>query len=187
MKVLLIDFYDSFTYNIFHYLESCGADVSVIEDRAIKIDEVELYDAIIFSPGPGLPKDTCSMMPVLERYSHSKKILGICLGMQGIAVFYGEKLYNLKHVKHGVSEQITIDNSSRIFTNLTENQTVGLYHSWAVELKENSQLEALGKSNENVLMALKNKHLPLYGVQFHPESILTHNGKEMLRNFLFVC
>ncbi len=183
----MIDFYDSFTYNIFHYLESCGADVSVVEDREVKIEEVERYDAIIFSPGPGLPQDTHSMLPVLERYSHSKKILGICLGMQGIALFYGDTLYNLKHVKHGIAEQITIDNSSSIFTNLTENQTVGLYHSWAVELKNNSPLVELGKSKENVLMALKNNYLPVYGVQFHPESILTENGKEMLKNFLFVC
>jgi len=183
----LIDFYDSFTYNIFHYLESLGVDVTVIEDRAIKLEEVALYDCIVLSPGPGLPKDTTSMFPVLEKYSTSKKILGICLGMQGIASYFGDELFNLKEVKHGVSEQISIDISSPLFVDLDETQTVGLYHSWAVKLKENSALDGLAFSSENVLMALKHRKYSLFGLQFHPESILTKNGKEMLKNFLFIC
>lgn len=187
MKVLLIDFYDSFTYNIFHYLESYGVDVTVIEDRAVKLEEVDLYDCIIFSPGPGLPKDTISMFPVLEKYATTKKILGICLGMQGIASYFGDELYNLKQVRHGVSEQISIDISSALFTDLDKSQTVGLYHSWAIQLKKDSKLIEIGKSNESVVMALKHKELPVYGVQFHPESILTDNGKAILKNFLFVC
>jgi len=187
LKVLLIDFYDSFTYNIFHYLESYGADVTVIEDRAVKLEEVAHYDCIVFSPGPGLPKDTASMFPVLEKYASSKKIIGICLGMQGIASYFGDELYNLNQVKHGVSEQITIESSGSLFVNLDKTQTVGLYHSWAVKLKENSQLEGLAYSSEYVLMALKHRDYPIYGLQFHPESILTKNGKEMLKNFLFIC
>jgi anthranilate synthase component 2 len=187
LKVLLIDFYDSFTYNIFHYLESYGVDVTVIEDRAVKLEEVALYDCIVFSPGPGLPKDTSCMFPVLEKYATTKKILGICLGMQGIASYFGDELYNLNQVKHGVAEQISIDTASPLFVNLDETQTVGLYHSWAVQLKEDSKLMEIGESSEGVVMALKHKELPVYGVQFHPESILTDNGKAILKNFLFVC
>jgi anthranilate synthase component 2 len=187
LKVLLIDFYDSFTYNIFHYLESFGVDVSVIEDRAVKLEEVTIYDCIIFSPGPGLPKDTTSMFPILEEYASSKKIMGICLGMQGIAEFFGDHLYNLKQVKHGVSQQISIDTTCALFADLDKSQTVGLYHSWAVQLKKDSQLKEIGKSKEEVVMALKHSELPIYGVQFHPESILTENGKQLLKNFLFVC
>ena len=187
MKVLLIDFYDSFTYNISHYLESCGADVTVVEDHALNIDEVELFDCIVFSPGPGLPKQTKSMFPVLERFASTKKILGICLGMQGIAEFFGEQLYNLDTVKHGVSEDISIDANSTLFNGMAVNQTVGLYHSWAVQLPEDSQLKLIAKSTQNVVMAVENKKLPIFGVQFHPESILSENGKEMLKNFLFVC
>jgi len=183
----LIDFYDSFTYNIFHYLESFGVDVTVIEDRAIKLEEVAFYDCIVFSPGPGLPQDTTSMFPVLEKYSTTKKILGICLGMQGIAAYYGNELFNLNQVKHGVTDQISIDISSPLFMNLDKTQTVGLYHSWAVRLKENSMLKDLAFSSGNVLMALKHRDYPIYGLQFHPESVLTKNGKEMLKNFLFFC
>ncbi len=168
-------------------MESFGVDVTVIEDRAVNLEEVALYDCIVFSPGPGLPKNTTSLFPVLEKYSASKKILGICLGMQGIAAYFGDDLYNLSQVKHGVSEQISIDTSNALFSNLKKTQTVGLYHSWAVQLKENSKLMEIGESNESVVMALKHNKLPVYGVQFHPESILTENGKEILKNFLFVC
>lgn len=168
-------------------MESYGVDVTVIEDRAVQLEEVKHYDCIIFSPGPGLPKDTTSMFPVLEKYATTKKIMGICLGMQGIASFFGDELYNLKQVKHGVFEQISIDTSSALFANLEKTQTVGLYHSWAVQLKENSKLKEIGRSNKSVVMALKHKELPIYGVQFHPESILTENGREILKNFLFVC
>jgi anthranilate synthase component 2 len=183
----LIDFYDSFTYNIFHYLESCGVEVHVVEDRAVKIDEVENYDCIVFSPGPGLPSETQSMLLILEKYSGTKKILGICLGMQGIASFYGDELYNLEKVKHGVSEIIHVDPKVNLFNDLDKNQEVGLYHSWAVRINPNSNLKVTALSNEHVTMALQHKELPIYGVQFHPESILSENGKQMLKNFLFVC
>lgn len=183
----MIDFYDSFTYNIFHYLESCGVDVHVVEDRAVKIDEVDCFDCIVFSPGPGLPSETVSMFPVLEKYAGTKKILGICLGMQGIASFYGDELYNLLKVKHGVSEIIQVDPTVGLFNDLDKNQEVGLYHSWAVRINPNSDLKVTATSSENVTMALQHKELPVFGVQFHPESILTENGKEMLKNFLFVC
>jgi anthranilate synthase component 2 len=187
LKVLLIDFYDSFTYNIFHYLESLGADVTVWEDCKVEIDLVAQFDCIVFSPGPGLPKDTKSLFPVLKQYEKSKKILGVCLGMQGIAEFYGAKLYNQKEVKHGVSEKMSCLNKSKLFLNLPKEFEVGLYHSWAIELIEDLEIIPIGISENKVIMAIEHVKLPIYGVQFHPESILTPFGKDILRNFLFSC
>ena len=187
MKVLLIDFYDSFTFNIFHYLESLGVDVTVIEDKALLLDEIEQFDCIILSPGPGVPNETESLFPVLERYSNSKKILGVCLGMQGIAEFYGARLYNQNLVKHGVSEKMNILQPNRLFSNFENEISVGLYHSWAVDLSESVDLLPIAFSENNILMAYEHHTLPVFGVQFHPESILTENGKEVFKNFLFSC
>lgn len=185
MKVLLIDFYDSFTYNIYHYLISMQVDVSVREDKLLDLNEVERFDCIIFSPGPGLPKETKSLFSVLEKYATSKKILGICLGMQGIGEFYGGKLYNQQLVKHGVSEKIKIQSQEHIFRGFPPVITVGLYHSWAVDIENNKHLRPTAFSESGVLMALEHKNLPIYAVQFHPESILTEKGKELLSNFIF--
>lgn len=186
MKVLLIDFYDSFTFLIAHYLESCGAEVEVVEDKKVVLAEIDRFDAIVFSPGPGLPKETQSMFKVLEQYASSKKILGICLGMQGIAEYFGNHLYNQVQVKHGVSEKINILNSTTLFNNLPTEFQVGLYHSWAVELSNQSELQPLAVSQNSVLMALEHSNYSIYGIQFHPESILTENGKEIFKNFLFL-
>ncbi len=187
MKVLLIDFYDSFTYNIFHYLEGLGVDVTVVEDKTINLDEIEQFDSIILSPGPGIPKDTNSMFAVIERYSKTKKILGVCLGMQGIAEYFGAKLYNQNSVKHGVSEKMNIIRPNRLFKNFKNEISVGLYHSWAVDLKENDVLIPIAFSENSILMAYEHCSLPVFGVQFHPESILTENGKDVFKNFLFSC
>lgn len=187
MKVLLIDFYDSFTYNIYHYLISLGVEVTVWEDKELDIEKAGEYDFIIFSPGPGLPKDTESIFRILEHYGKSKKILGICLGMQGIAEFYGAKLYNQVNVKHGVAERILIHKHDTLFFNLPNEIEVGLYHSWAVDISESPFLISLASSESGVEMAIKHKDYPIFGVQFHPESILTPEGKNILQNFLFHC
>lgn len=187
MKVLLIDFYDSFTYNIYHYLRNLEVDVTVCEDKEIILDELESYECIIFSPGPGLPKETYSMFSVLKRYSNSKKILGICLGMQGVAEFYGAKLYNQESVRHGVAEKMLINKETRLFNGFPKNIDVGLYHSWAVELNESSQLISTGHLENGIVMAIEHFELPVFGVQFHPESILTSQGRELFTNFLFKC
>lgn len=185
MKVLLIDFHDSFTYNIYHYLIGCDVDAKVVEDGKLDINEIESYDAVIFSPGPGLPKNTIHMFSVLERYAKSKKILGICLGMQGIAQFFGASIYNQKQVKHGVSERMNILRPDTLFKDLPIFFEVGLYHSWAVDVHRSDVLEILSESENGVVMAIKHKSLNIYGVQFHPESILTEHGKNILVNFLF--
>lgn len=186
MKVLLIDFYDSFTFLIAHYLESCGAEVTIVEDKLVQLEEVDTFDAIVFSPGPGLPKETFSMFNVLKHYAGKKKILGICLGMQGIAEYFENELYNQVQVKHGISEKISISNSTTLFKNLPSEFQVGLYHSWAVTINSASEMQQIALSENNVIMAIQHASKPIYGVQFHPESILTDNGKEIFKNFLFL-
>lgn len=185
MKVLLIDFYDSFTYNIYHYLIGMGVEVSVREDKQLDLNEVENFDCVIFSPGPGLPEETQSLFPVLEKYANTKRILGICLGMQGISDFFGGKLYNQEAVKHGVSEKIKILRTENLFKDFPSTISVGLYHSWAVNIQECKELRPTAYSESNVVMAIEHVDLPIYAVQFHPESILTEKGKELLVNFIF--
>jgi anthranilate synthase component 2 len=171
---------------IAHYFESCGAEVTIVEDKLVQLEEIDTFDAIVFSPGPGLPKETFSMFNVLEHYAGKKKILGICLGMQGIAQYYGNELYNQVQVKHGISEKITISNSTTLFKNIPSEFQVGLYHSWAVSLNIVSEMKQIALSENNVIMAIQHASKPIYGVQFHPESILTENGKEIFKNFLFL-
>jgi anthranilate synthase component 2 len=171
---------------IAHYLESCGAEVTIVEDKLVQLEEVDTFDAIVFSPGPGLPKETFSMFNVLKHYAGKKKILGICLGMQGIAEYFENELYNQVQVKHGISEKISISNSTTLFKNLPSEFQVGLYHSWAVTINSASEMQQIALSENNVIMAIQHASKPIYGVQFHPESILTDNGKEIFKNFLFL-
>jgi anthranilate synthase/aminodeoxychorismate synthase-like glutamine amidotransferase len=162
-----------------------GANVDVVEDKKVVLAEVEHYDCIVFSPGPGLPRNTRSMFPVLEKYEDSKRILGICLGMQGIAEFFGAKLYNQQQVKHGVAETIRILKSDNLFHGFPSHIKVGLYHSWAVDLMDCAELKATSNTENGVTMSFEHISKPIYGVQFHPESILTDKGKELLSNFIF--
>jgi anthranilate synthase/aminodeoxychorismate synthase-like glutamine amidotransferase len=164
-----------------------GISIDVWEDGDVHIDEVAQYNSIIFSPGPGLPSETHAIFPVLERYATSKKILGVCLGMQGIASFFGAELYNQREVKHGVSEKVIITNDSLLLKDVPAVFDVGLYHSWAVKLNERLPLTEIAHSEHGVTMALKHQTLPIYGVQFHPESILTPEGKKIVSNFIFNC
>lgn len=184
MKILLIDNYDSFTYNLFHYLESCDCEVTVIRNDNLEISDIEVFNKIVFSPGPGLPKDAGQMLQVIEKYHTTKPMFGVCLGMQALGEFFGDELYNLTEVKHGVSDYIHHFNDDRLFQGIPSSFQVGLYHSWAVRLKEKSSLQATAKTLSNVLMALKHENLPIYGVQFHPESILTEYGKQIIENFV---
>lgn len=184
MKILLLDNFDSFSYNLFHYLEACEADVTVSRNNEINLSEVELFDKIVFSPGPGLPRDAGQMLMIIEKYHTTKPILGVCLGMQAIGEFFGDSLYNMEEVKHGISDFIHHFNDDLLFKGIPSSFQVGLYHSWAVRLQAKSPLLATAKSLNNTLMALKHKDFPIYGVQFHPESILTEHGKKMIENFV---
>lgn len=187
MRVLLIDFYDSFTHNIAHYLEGLDADVDVVKDGDVDFDKVNNYDALVFSPGPGLPKEKKQLFQLLEKFSNTKKILGVCLGMQGIAEFFGSSLINQENVKHGITDRIKTVDDSPLFNSLPQEFNVGLYHSWAVNPDRNENFKLIAETKENVVMAIQHKSLPIFGVQFHPESIMSEHGKEILSNFLFKC
>jgi anthranilate synthase component 2 len=185
LKLLLIDNYDSFTYNLYHYLAEICTSITVARNDEISVEETDEYSHIVLSPGPGLPRESHHLMEIVNRQVTQKPMLGICLGMQAIALHFGGVLYNQQVVKHGVTTLITADTKSALFKNLPDQFTVGLYHSWAVrEADLPAILRISAKSQDGVLMALEHKKLPVAGVQFHPESILTPQGKNILRNWL---
>jgi anthranilate synthase/aminodeoxychorismate synthase-like glutamine amidotransferase len=186
MNITLIDNYDSFTYNLVHYFEMNGVNVDVMFNDKIDYSIVEKSDAIVLSPGPGLPDQAGELLQVIKRYKTKIPILGICLGMQAIALVYEEKIENQKFVKHGVQEQIFQLKESSLFNNIVLPTQVGLYHSWHVVLKEESKLVPTSISEHNILMSLENVKDRVYGLQFHPESIMTVQGKKMIQNFLAV-
>lgn len=184
MKVLLLDNFDSFTFNLFHYLEAFDCEVTVVRNNAISLDEVDQYDKIVLSPGPGLPKDAGIMPQLIKAYVDKKPVLGVCLGMQALGEYFGGKLYNQQEVKHGVPEMCFHTGTNRLFANIPTRFEAGLYHSWAVDLGQSEVLKPTAYSENQVLMAFEHVHLPIAGVQFHPESILTQYGKEMIWNFI---
>lgn len=185
MKVLLLDNYDSFTFNLYHYLEDLGCSVTVIRNDEADLESIKVYDRIILSPGPGLPEDAGIMMELIERYVTEKPILGVCLGMQALGLFFNGKLFNQTTVKHGISETCIITRpASKLFKEIPESFQVGLYHSWAVDLSSSEKLVSTSVSENNILMSCEHADLPVFGVQFHPESILTQHGKKILLNFL---
>ena len=185
MRILLLDNYDSFTYNLEHYLAELHQDITVIRNDKLRLEDIEAYDAVVFSPGPGLPKDAGLMPEIILQYRDKKPMLGVCLGMQAIAESYGGKLNNMKEVYHGIATTCVMDPEDPLFYGLESENLVGRYHSWEVLEPLPEDLMATARDKEhNTLMALKHKHLPVWGVQFHPESILTPNGKHMLRNWL---
>jgi len=186
MHVLLVDNYDSFTYNLYHYLVMCDVDVSVRRNDEISLAEVDLYDKIILSPGPGLPQQTAMMYAILGHYS--KPILGVCLGMQGIGTFFGAQLINQQKVKHGVQTSIQIDNTSKLYREIPTTFCVGLYHSWCVDPTSVPPcLRITAYSEQQVIMSLEHVNRPIFGVQYHPESILSEHGLTILKNFLYLC
>ena len=186
MRILLLDNYDSFTHNLLHYLEKVtDIPVDVIRNDVISLAEVEKYDSIVLSPGPGLPEEAGVLMPLISRFKEEKKILGVCLGHQALAVSYGANLTNLPQVSHGIAATIDIKSNTGIFGECPNQLKVGRYHSWTVkEADLPSELNADAIDPENNVMAFSHKSLPLYGVQFHPESILTEFGEEMIRNWV---
>lgn len=188
-KVLVLDNYDSFTYNLVHYIEANpNFEVDVFRNDKISIEDVGKYNTIILSPGPGLPKDAGILKEVIKTYASTKKILGVCLGMQAIGEVYGGQLNNLEHVFHGVASKLIVkDKSDLLFKGLPENFEIGRYHSWVVS-NDNfpTELTITSIEENNQIMSIKHKEHNVYGVQFHPESILTENGKEIINNFLAI-
>jgi anthranilate synthase component 2 len=185
-KILLIDNYDSFTYNLVHYLEAItDQTIDVIRNDKLDFSKMDEYESIVISPGPGLPKLAGQLMEFLERFSNTKKILGICLGQQAIAEHFGMRLKNLGEVVHGQARKIEVKNNTGLFKNLPESFTVGRYHSWVIEPESMSaDFEITSTDKQGNIMSIQHKTLPIDAVQFHPESILTEYGKEMLGNWL---
>jgi len=186
MKVLLIDNYDSFTYNLAQLLiESKLCDYEIVKNDEIIFEKVNIFDKIILSPGADIPSKAGKMPELIKKYYNKKPILGVCLGMQGLAEFFGCKLYNLQNVYHGVKKQISIIDNDLIFNNLDKKQFVGLYHSWAVENKNiPKEINITAISEDNIIMAFSHTKYNIRGVQFHPESYMTENGKQMINNWL---
>ncbi len=184
MKVLLIDFYDSFTFNLAHYLEGMDLQLEVLRYDALTERALHSADAFILSPGPGLPSEKSGLNSLLETWVGKKPILGVCLGMQALVEHLGGSLVNQHQVKHGVSEKINILNREGLFRYLPIEMEVGLYHSWKVNCPS-AWISA--KSAEGVPMAIELPELKVYGVQFHPESVMTPHGKEILRNFIQIA
>lgn len=185
-KILLIDNYDSFTYNLYHYLEEIvGEGIEVMRNDEIDFNKVDDFDFIVISPGPGLPKDAGELMRLLDKYAQRKKILGICLGHQAISQHFGVELINLGEVIHGQATLINILRADSIFSSLPKSFNVGRYHSWVVDKSQaHKQFIVTAVDEQNEVMAIRHKTLAIEAVQFHPESILTEFGKEMLRNWI---
>lgn len=186
MKVLVFDNYDSFTYNIVHALRELGVNPDVVRNDKIDLHEVEKYDKIIISPGPGIPEEAGMLMPLLKRYASKKSILGVCLGHQAIGENFGARLYNLPEVYHGISTPVNIITEDYIFEGLPKEINVGRYHSWVVDTHQfpEDELEITATDTEGHIMAMHHKEYDVRGVQFHPESVLTPEGLQIIKNWL---
>jgi len=186
MKIVIIDNYDSFTYNLSHLIKSLGAEVDVVRNDQFELSDLEPYSKIVLSPGPGIPSEAGLLLDVIRTYAGKKPILGVCLGHQAIGEVFGAKLENLSDVFHGVATPCHIVADDPIFSGLDRDITVGRYHSWVVATNGlPACLEVTAVSDEGQIMALRHKTLNVRGIQFHPESVLTPDGRKMIQNFLF--
>ena len=187
MKIVIIDNYDSFTYNLSHLVKELGAEVTVLRNDQFRLDELEAYSKIILSPGPGIPSEAGLLLDVIRQYAGKKPILGVCLGHQAIGEAFGGTLENLSEVFHGVATEGTQFGNDEMFYGLPSRITMGRYHSWVVsKVGFPDCLEITAESDEGQIMALKHKTLNIRGIQFHPESVLTPDGRKMIQNWLFL-
>ncbi len=186
-SILLLDNYDSFTFNLLHYVEDFGRhSIEVFRNDQIEIEKVERFDGIILSPGPGIPSEAGNLLPIIERYSKTKRIFGVCLGQQAIAESFGGTLINIDTVYHGVASKMMLKHPIHyIFEGIPETFEAGRYHSWVVNPNGLPTCLRIDATDENgQIMALSHKEYDVCGVQFHPESILTPNGKQIIFNWL---
>ena len=184
-NVLVIDNYDSFTYNLVHYLEDLECKVTVVRNDKLSLDDIEPFDKIVLSPGPGIPDEAGLLKDIIKRYAPSKSILGVCLGQQAIGEVFGGSLINLEDVYHGVSTKVTITVSDEpLFKGLDKEIEVGRYHSWVVHPDLPEDLEATSFDENGQVMSLRHKTYDVKGVQYHPESVLTPHGKLILKNWI---
>lgn len=186
MKIFVLDNYDSFTYNLVYLIRQLGYgnQLDIRRNDAFALEELEQFDKILLSPGPGIPEEAGLMPAVLKQYGATKSILGICLGHQAIAEAFGGKLHNLAEVQHGVAARLTVA-PDRLFAGLPRQFAVGRYHSWVVdEASLPTDLEVIARSPDQYIMAIRHKQYDLRGLQFHPESILTEHGSQLIQNWL---
>lgn len=185
-KIFVVDNYDSFTYNLVHLLQELGYDYVVKRNDKFELEELDDYQHILLSPGPGLPHEAGLLMEVIKRYGKTKNILGICLGQQAIAEAFGGTLYNMPKPLHGVATDIRIiDANEKLYKNFPTDSKIGRYHSWAVDRTTlPSCLKITAVDPDDVIMALTHTEYNLRALQFHPESILTTNGRILLHNWL---
>ena len=185
MKTVIIDNYDSFTYNLAHLVKALGAEVTVLRNDQFSIDALEAYDKIILSPGPGIPSEAGLLLDVIKTYAGRKPMLGVCLGHQAIGEAFGARLENLSEVFHGVATPAHIVADDPIFCGLPKTFTVGRYHSWVVATDQlPDSLTVTAVSDEGQIMALRHKEYDIHGIQFHPESVLTPEGSIIIKNFI---
>lgn len=184
-KIVIIDNYDSFTYNLSHLVKEQGAEVQVLRNDQFELRALEAYDKIILSPGPGIPSEAGLLCDVIRTYAGRKPILGVCLGHQAIGEVFGARLENLTQVFHGVATPCQIVADDPIFEGLERTITVGRYHSWVVATEELPLcLEVTALSDERQIMALRHRQFDVHGIQFHPESVLTPEGRTIIKNFI---
>lgn len=186
MNILVIDNYDSFTFNLVHLLNETGHEATVWRNDKFQLADVNAFEKILLSPGPGIPSESGLLLDVIRTYSESKSILGICLGLQAIAEVFGGELYNLTRPVHGRATEISVlDDQEQLFFNCPTNFNVGRYHSWAVRNDNVPEaIKVTAVDSDGVIMALRHRTLDVRGVQFHPESVLTEHGKLLISNWL---
>jgi len=183
--ILVIDNYDSFTYNLVHYLEDLDCKVTVARNDQIELEAVAAFDKIVLSPGPGIPDEAGSLKSIIKKYAKTKSILGVCLGMQAIGEVFGAKLKNLSTVYHGIQTKVKVNSKKELlFKDLGPEIQVGRYHSWIIEDDLPDCFDITSVDENGQIMAIRHKELDVKGVQFHPESVLTPDGKKMLKNWI---
>lgn len=185
MNIVIIDNYDSFTFNLAHLVRQLGASVTVYRNDQFEMAQLESFDKIILSPGPGIPSEAGLLLDVIRTYADRKPILGVCLGHQAIAEVFGARLTNLADVYHGVATEGTQFNNDVVFEGLPQRIVMGRYHSWVVDRAGFPDcLQVTAVSDDGQIMALRHKQLDVHGIQFHPESVLTPMGEQMIRNWM---
>jgi anthranilate synthase component II len=187
MQLLIIDNYDSFTYNLYQLINEAGcSNITVIKNDKLELAKVAAFDKIVFSPGPGIPNEVPVMSKILKEYQHDKSILGVCLGHQAIGCFYGAQLINLPQPCHGISSGLhTTETGEKLFRGMQDNFVVGRYHSWVIdEATLPACLRVTSKSEDGCIMSIAHLKFDIRGVQFHPESFITSNGKKLIQNWL---